>query len=177
MKFRLNSYLFVFVALFVFSFGAEADNQVAEEVRHSLQSGEYQFFEGQKTNIRNPFEMRDPFRMELPAIERPERDRIRTDFNFSNMPSLDNVPLDRIRITGILLGENRRAIAKVVRSGGLEEEVLSDESFMLKEGMKLGEYDAEIKAILPGGVVLVEQILNVYDQYEFIETILPVRPE
>ncbi len=177
MKLTSNSYLFVFVALLVFSFGSEANDQVVEEARQSLQSGEYLFFEGQKTNIRNPFEMRDPFRMMLPAMERPETSGIRTDFNFSNMPSLDNVSIDQIRITGILLGENRRAIAKIVRSRGVEQEVLSDESYMLKEGMKLGEYDAEIKAILPGGVVLVEQILNVYDQYEFIETILPVRPE
>lgn len=170
--------ILIFVYLF-FSVFAVGEDDIAKEVKESLGTGDYQFFEGQKTNIRNPFQMRDPFRRELPRLERSIKDQIQDGFNFTNMPSIDGVSVDRIRITGVLLGENRRAIAKVIQSSDPRtgEETLSRESFILKEGMTVGEYDAEVKAILPGGVVLVEQILNVYDQLEFIETILPVRPE
>ena len=47
-------------------------------------------------------------------------------------------------------------------------------SFILKEGMSLGKNKAELKAILPGGIVLVEKFKNVYDQDEYLETIIPV---
>ena len=46
--------------------------------------------------------------------------------------------------------------------------------YYIKEGMKLGENGAEVKAILPGGIVLVEKIRNVYDQDEYLETVIPV---
>jgi type IV pilus assembly protein PilP len=41
--------------------------------------------------------------------------------------------------------------------------------------MVLGNNNAEIRAILPGGVVLVEKLINVYDQEEYLETILPLQ--
>jgi type IV pilus assembly protein PilP len=83
---------------------------------------------------------------------------------------------------GVLLGENRRALAKVANESGgdnnrgmsREREQLSEETFILKEGMLIGENDAELKAILPGGIVLVEKITNVYDQEEYLETIIPI---
>ena len=43
--------------------------------------------------------------------------------------------------------------------------------------MVIGENNAVIKAILPGGVVLVEKIKNVYEQDEYLETILTITPE
>jgi type IV pilus assembly protein PilP len=43
--------------------------------------------------------------------------------------------------------------------------------------MKLGENQAELKAILPGGIVVVEKLKDVYDKDEFIETLIPVSPE
>jgi type IV pilus assembly protein PilP len=45
---------------------------------------------------------------------------------------------------------------------------------ILKEGMKIGQDEAELKAILPGGIVLVEKIVNVYGQEEFLETVIPI---
>ena len=45
---------------------------------------------------------------------------------------------------------------------------------LLKEGRTLGKNRAEVRAILPGGVVLVEKITNVYEQDEYIETIIPI---
>ena len=40
--------------------------------------------------------------------------------------------------------------------------------------MKISHGEAEVKAILPGGVVIVEKIKNIYDQDEYLETILPI---
>ncbi len=122
------------------------------------------------SRIKNPFEMRDPFKRELRRRRRSKKDYPGLRTVFSNIPSIDNVPLDQIKITGILIGKERRAVAKMVDSSGKPGE----QSFILKEGMKLGENNAEIKAILPGGIVLVEKIRNVYDQDEYLETIIPV---
>ena len=44
----------------------------------------------------------------------------------------------------------------------------------LKEGMTLGTQNAVVRAILPGGIVLVEKISNVYGQEEFFETVIPI---
>ena len=50
----------------------------------------------------------------------------------------------------------------------------SKDTFIIKEGMSLGLDNAIVKAIMPGGVVLVEKIKNVYDQFEYLETLLPI---
>lgn len=122
------------------------------------------------STIKNPFELRDPFKRELRRKRSGKRDYPGTKTVFSNIQTIDNTPLDRIKITGILIGKERRAVAKTVDDSGKE----GDQSYILKEGMKLGENNAEIKAILPGGIVLVEKIRNVYDQDEYLETIIPV---
>jgi len=141
-------------------------------------ASELDFFGGEsKTNIRNIQELRDPFRRPLVrSRQRTIQRGPRTSF-IENVPSIEGVPLNLVRIVGVLLGEERRAIAKVVRGidesgGGVER--FDDETFILKEGMKIGENRAEIKAILPGGIVLVEKIRNIYDQDEYLETIIPL---
>lgn len=130
-----------------------------------------ELFKKAKTKINNPLELRDPFKRKLKRIGSGKKgfNRRISDGFFSNIPTIDNVPVDKIRIVGVLIGKERRAIAKIA-----EGAAFSKESYILKEGMTLGENDAEIKAILPGGVVLVEKIRNVYDQDEYLETVLPV---
>ena len=123
-----------------------------------------------KSSIKNPFDLRDPFKRELRRKRRSKKDYPGTKTVFSNIETIDNAPLDRIKITGILIGKERRAVAKTLDENGK----VGDQSYILKEGMKLGENGAEIKAILPGGIVLVEKIRNVYDQDEYLETIIPV---
>ncbi|WP_372651900.1 hypothetical protein [Halobacteriovorax sp.] len=125
-----------------------------------------------KTNsmIKNPFELRDPFKRELRRKRTGKKVYPGSRTVFSNIQTIDNTPLDRIKITGILIGKERRAVAKTIDESGK----IGDQSYILKEGMKLGENSAEIKAILPGGIVLVEKIRNVYDQDEYLETIIPV---
>lgn len=120
-----------------------------------------------KTKLKDPFQLRDPFK-ELKAKEEKKLDQ-KTGFYqngvFTNLPTLEGVPLKAIRITGILVGPDRRAIAQI---GGKGENVI------LREGMKIGEDKSEIKAILPGGIVLVEKIINVYGHEEYLETIIPI---
>lgn len=126
-----------------------------------------------KTNISNPLELRDPFKM--PPMKRKKRldaSRFETTY-FTNVKTIDNTPIENIRIVGILLGKERRAVAKIVEGNEGNE----NETYILKEGMTLGQNKAEIKAILPGGIVLVEKITNVYDEEEYLETIIPVSSE
>ena len=48
------------------------------------------------------------------------------------------------------------------------------EVYTLREGEQLGIGGPEIKAILAGGIILVEQIVNIYDEPEYIETVIPI---
>jgi len=132
----------------------------------------YKFFKEQKTIIKNPFKLRDPFKRPLRRGVRKSKKRFGGTIRgntFSNVASIEGIAIDKIKIVGVLLGENRRAIAKIDGNTGT--------TYVLKEGMKIGEDDAELKAILPGGIVLVEKIRNVYDQDEFLETIIPISEE
>ena len=135
---------------------------------HSKTDKKFNFFKGNKTSIKNPFNLRDPFKRLRTAEAEKDKSRLGglyKDGAYSNMPSIDGIPISKIIITGVMLGKNRRAIAKVEGS---------ESSFILKEGMKLGRDDAVLKAILPGGIVLVEKIKNVYDQSEYLETLIPI---
>jgi Tfp pilus assembly protein PilP len=133
-------------------------------------------FNEKETSIKNPFDLRDPFKRKL--IKTGEKVKNYGGFlkegKYSNLPTINNFPVSNIRIVGVLLGKERRAIAKVVSGSAGGSTDLSDESYIVKEGMILGENNAEVKAIVPGGIVLVEKIRNVYDQDEYIETIIPV---
>ena len=155
---KLTDYL-VFTLLFCFA--CLWDIQI-------FANDKYDFFKGEKTSIKNPFMMRDPFkrlRISGAAGSKTRLGGLYKDGAYSNMPTIDGVPLENIKITGVMLGKNRRAIAKVDGS---------KDTFILKEGMKLGLEDSILKAILPGGIVLVEKIQNVYDQYEYLETLIPI---
>jgi type IV pilus assembly protein PilP len=128
-------------------------------------SGEYTFIRS-KTYIKNPYELRDPFKKRLKAKKGMMRSKDRAKGIFDNSSeSIETKNTDTIKIIGVMIGKDRRAMATTV--GGKE-------TFIIKEGMKIGENGAEVKAILPGGVVLAEKIRNVYDQEEYLETVLPV---
>lgn len=153
----------------LFSLSTRAQDDKPKEVSPRVKGPA--LFQKSNTKIINPLELRDPFKRKSKRIGSKggrASKKLRDGF-FSNAQTIDDQPLDSIRIVGILIGKERRAIAKL--SSG---DTLSQESYILKEGMTLGENNAEIKAILPGGVVLVEKIRNVYDQDEYLETVLPV---
>ncbi len=135
----------------------------------------YNFFKDTTTGIKDPFEMRDPFKRKIfkRQAKKASTAKVLKDGAYSNLPEIGKTPLNKIRIVGILLGKERRAMAKIDGgSGGASKDI-----YIIKEGMKIGIDDAEVKAILPGGIVVVEKITNVYDQNEYIETIIPVSAE
>lgn len=127
------------------------------------------FFKG-KTKIDNPYELRDPFKSPPGKGSKSQEDKKTNYFKtadgtFTNIPAKEQISLQDLRIVGVLIGKERRALAKFGASTGV---------VILREGMKVGQDNAELKAILPGGIVLVEKIINVYGQEEYLETVIPI---
>lgn len=112
--------------------------------------------------------IRDPFKVIYKKKMGHKRARREKFTGFSNRTTTDHLRIDRLRVTGIFLGKSPRALVKEVDGDKLSEAII------IKEGMKIGPDSVEVKAILPGGVVLVEKIINVYDEEEYLETILPL---
>jgi len=125
---------------------------------------------GGKTKIENAFSLRDPFKAPLKRGSKSEKDDKKSeirDGTFTNYfrPKLSSVRLSGLKVVGVMIGENRRAICEI---NGFKGNVI------LKEGEKVGPDNAELKAILPGGLIFVEKIVNVYGQDEFLETVIPI---
>jgi Tfp pilus assembly protein PilP len=172
----MKNFLNIFIALACLCFSVNAQNAVSsEEAKPKPRKRKnIAILERNSTTIKNPLEMRDHFKRQRLKIGKRSKSYggFLKDNKYSNLPTINDYPVTQIRIVGVLLGSNRRAIAKVI-----EGEKLSDETYIVKEGMKIGENDAVVRAIVPGGIVLVEKIRNVYDQDEYIETIIPVSTE
>lgn len=130
---------------------------------------QYEFLKS-KTQVKNPLELRDPFKRKIIRKKHQVNQERNDSGYYSDESSIDNVSLDKLKIVGVLLGNQRRAMVKLI-----DKE--NSEIFYLREGSKVGQNGAELKAILPGGVVLVEKIRNVYDQDEYLETIIPLSSE
>lgn len=124
-----------------------------------------------KTKIDNPFSLRDPFKAPINKGEGKKEGRgftVTGKGQYSNIGDtpLDQISIDSIRVVGVLIGKERRALI----NGGKENKKI----IILKEGAKIGPEAAELKAILPGGIVLVEKITNVYGEEEYLETVIPI---
>lgn len=121
-----------------------------------------------KTVIENPFELRDPFKAPMMRSSkkegRIERSLMR-DGVYTNIGALGQVDLNALQIVGVMIGKERRALAKVDGKPDI---------FVLREGMRLGMDNAELKAIHPGGIILVEKLVNVYGEEEYLETVIPI---
>jgi Tfp pilus assembly protein PilP len=137
----------------------------------------YKFLKNVKTTIKKPFELRDPFVKQRVDIVSEKAKKKRFGSSFSNRKSLGELDLEKLRIVGVFLGVKRKALAKIVKTKRGESITFGEEVYILEEGMRLGKNRAEIKAILPGGIVLVERIKNVYEQDELLETIMPLYSE
>jgi len=136
-----------------------------------LSAAEYDFFKGQKTKIKDPFKLRDPFKIPLARSDKKIITSVSNKIgenSYSNIPSVTGIPIDKLTVVGIMLGKNRRAILKATGK---------KDTYIVKEGMTLGKDNSIIRAIMPGGIVLVEKIKNVYDQFEYLETLLPLVAE
>jgi Tfp pilus assembly protein PilP len=126
-----------------------------------------------KTQIENPFNLRDPFKAPQSKSETKKegrRFRVTGKGQYSNISEtpLDQLNLSDVKLVGVLIGKERRAMINL--SGGNTP----GKVVILKEGMKVGPEGAELKAILPGGIVLVEKITNVYGEQEYLETVIPI---
>lgn len=119
---------------------------------------------GAKTSIKNPLELRDPFK--APVLNpNHKKEKEREEGLFSNVNDPDDVSLSNIKILGVVVGRDRRAFASSGDKGS---------TFILKEGMTIQKGMVELKAIIPGGVIFVEKITNIYGQVEYLETIVPI---
>ena len=126
-----------------------------------------------KSKFEDPFSLRDPFHSPLLKKDSKKESKLKKlELNekgeYSNVKDapLDQMLISEIRVVGVLIGKERRAM---VNSGKEGSRVI-----ILKEGMKIGPEETELKAILPGGIVLVEKITNVYGEEEFLETVIPI---
>jgi Tfp pilus assembly protein PilP len=165
--------LFLFTSLLSLSlYGQEIEKGKEVEKKPRVSRPVSPIFQKGATTIKNPLDLRDPFKQSSRRSRKRKKNYggYLTEGKYSNLPSITAFPLGQIRIIGVLLGKNRRAIARISTGEGQA----SKETYMIKEGMKIGENNAEVKAIVPGGIVLVEKIRNVYDQDEYIETVIPV---
>lgn len=123
-----------------------------------------------KTSITKPTKLRDPFKS--PVIEKKATEEINREKTtlkngvYSNAASLEDFTLDTIRIRGVLLGEKTRVL--------VSDRGSTNKTITAKEGDKINKGKVELKAILPRGVVFVEQITNVYGQFEYLETVIPI---
>jgi type IV pilus assembly protein PilP len=136
-----------------------------------------------KTYVKNPLELRDPFKRKINKKKGMSQGKIKIPGLYQNIDTnIENKSVESIRIVGVLIGDERRALARIAKAGssggpggsGGGKEQTESAVFYLKEGMRVGPNGAEVKAIVPGGVVLVEKIRNVYDQDEYLETVIPV---
>lgn len=167
MKFKLMTWMFCLI--FSSSPMAQAENSA------------YKLFNS-TTYVKNPLDLRDPFKRKVNRSKKAKAklEGFATGVYSNVHNSLGNVNIEDIKVVGIIIGPERRAIVKISSatnsdpSGG---EVTSSDVIYVKEGMRVGFEDAEIKAILPGGIVIVEKIRNVYDQDEYLETVIPVSDE
>lgn len=123
-----------------------------------------------KTYVKNPLDLRDPFKRKINKRKSLNTQKTHEIGIYNNQAdSIEDKPVEKIRIIGVMIGKERRAMAKIATNN-----VMGKEVYYLKEGMKIGPNQAEVKAILPGGVVFVEKIRNVYDQDEYLETVIPI---
>ncbi len=121
-----------------------------------------------KTVIENPFELRDPFKAPLMRGNKKEgriEKSLMRDGVYTNIGALGMVELNKMQIVGVMIGKERRALARIDGKPDI---------FVLREGMRLGSDNAELKAIHPGGIILVEKLVNVYGEEEYLETVIPI---
>ena len=121
---------------------------------------------GEHTSIEKPFDMRDPFKIPKSKSEISKRIKDQKRAVLDNIAKVD-FPFDikKTKLVGVLIGKERRVILKM---DGKQS------TYTLQEGDTFGKDGPEIKAILPGGIILVEKINNIYGESEYIETVVPI---
>lgn len=127
------------------------------------------FFDG-KTELEDPFALRDPFKkplIDLGIKEKKDKPLLERQKEETDEELVAKMTIADLKIVGILIGKDRRAMLQGAAPG---------KTILLKEGMLIGPNQAEVKAILPAGIVIVEKMKNIYDETEYLETIVPIAP-
>lgn len=131
---------------------------------YSVQAKQEVKFLNDKTKIENPLDLRDPFR--APHF-RSTKEAVGDNVTQDPEEVLQNVSINDIRVQGVLIGKERRAIVMISAND-------TKRTVIIKEGYRIGPDRVEVKAILPGGIILVEKMINVYGQEEYLETVIPI---
>ncbi len=135
----------------------------------AVQAAPENIFEGY-TSIEEPFELRDPFKAPDLRVEKESNVVGKVSSGvYSNIPILGDAPIEAIQVVGVIIGKERRAFIRLKQG-----ENAGATTYTVKEGQLMGENDAELKAILPGGLILVEKTTNIYGQEEYLETVIPI---
>ena len=130
----------------------------------NVHAGKVKDMFNEQTSIAQPFELRDPFQSPRFKSEKKIKRQERLSGVRDEQPRLQqDVTLDQLNITGVLIGKERRVLIDI---GG--------QVYKFKEDETIGPSGPKIKAILPGGLILVEQITNIYGEAEYIETVIPI---
>lgn len=170
MRNNLLNRLLILQLLFNLNFVFAQNEEPADEFSTTENIVEQKDIFSDKTSIEKPTKLRDPFKSPVSAKQQEaEKTKEKTTLKngvFTNLPSLENVTLDTVRVMGVLMGEKPRAL--LADKGNLKATILA------REGDKINKGKVELKAILPRGVVFVEQITNVYGQFEYLETVVPI---
>lgn len=116
------------------------------------------------TSIEKPFELRDPFQSPVfqSQTQTQRREKFRGVWDYEQRIPGD-IDITQMKVTGVLIGSERRVLIE-----------FGKQTYKLKENERLGNSGPWIKAILPGGIILVEQITNIYGENEYIETVIPI---
>ena len=120
-----------------------------------------------KTEIDNPFSLRDPFKSQLKVIKTKKEltSGIVRNGIYTNVQELPELRVDDIIVKGVIVGKKRRAFVSKGKGKTIH---------VLREGKKFENERLELKAILPGGLIFVEKMSNVYGEEEYLETVVPI---
>ena len=122
------------------------------------------------TSLKDPLGMRDPF--QPPPIQRSGNQGAGTASTeqingiYSNIPALGNMPIQEVRVVGVIIGPERRAFVRKNNN--------DPTTYVVRENDELGGGGARVRAILPGGMILVEKVTNIYGEEEYLETVIPL---
>lgn len=121
-----------------------------------------------KTSIENPFDLRDPFKAPISkrfSQRETDTNQKSIDGVYTNIAPTGEIELSKLTIVGVIIGKERYALAKIEGR---------KDTIKLIEGARIGKDRAELKAIHPGGIILVEKLVNVYGEEEYLETVIPI---
>ena len=85
-------------------------------ISKTVWANKYDFFRGEKTSIENPFNLRDPFKKPVVTGQKKVVSTVPNkigESSYSNIPTIGNTSLEKIVVTGVMLGKNRRAIVSI----------------------------------------------------------------